>query len=134
MKISNTNIAQTVIAIYSSNIENLVDYYKEALNLELIEKGDGYICLGRAEIEVNLLKMNGKPSRSIEVEKKFTIREETPIKCSFVVDSFEQVRQANLKYGGGLKNEEEAWRWRGAIHLDGHDPEGNVVQFRVLNK
>lgn len=25
-----------------------------------------------------------------------------------------------------------AWSWRGQIHLDGHDPEGNPMQYRAV--
>lgn len=126
-----TDIVKTAIAMYSSNISSLAKFYEEALDLNVVESGDGYICLENSGIEVNILQMNRKEAKKIHVEQKFTIREETPIKCSFLVSTFDQVYKAITKYGGSIKSEVEAWDWRGTIHLDGYDPEGNVVQYRV---
>ena len=128
---NSSSLIQTIIAIYSSNMDNLGNFYADALNLKIKEKGDDFICLGRDEIEINIIKMNGKPGNQIFEDERFSIREETPIKCSFLIESFDQVRKTIKVYGGGLKNDNEAWEWRGARHLDGCDPEGNVVQFRV---
>jgi hypothetical protein len=124
-------LVQTAIAIYSSNMKILGKFYEEALDLKVIETGQGYICLGKSGIEVNIMEMNGKPGETIEGDKEFRIRTETPIKCSFMVSSFDQVKKAIIKYGGTIKDEVEAWEWRGTKHLDGCDPEGNVVQYRI---
>jgi hypothetical protein len=37
---------------------------------------------------------------------------------------------AAVKTGGFLKPREQACDIRGCVVLDGHDPEGNVVQFK----
>ena len=130
-KNNNSDIIQTIIAIYASDMVNLSHFYAAALNLNIKEKGNDFICLGRGEIEINIIKMNGKPGSLIDKDENFSAREETPIKCSFLIDSFDQVRKTIKGYGGGLKDEIEAWEWRGVRHLDGYDPEGNIVQFRV---
>ena len=132
MSINDASIVQTVIAIYSSNFKMLGNFYKEALDLIEIESGKDYLCLGNNGIEINILRMNSKEGKAINAEKSLHIRAETPIKCSFIVTSFEQVRNAIIKYGGMIKDEENAWEWRGALHLDGYDPEGNVLQFRIV--
>lgn len=132
MKDKETRTNTTIVAIYSSNIKALGDFYKEALDLQEIEKSDDYICLARKGIEINIIKMNSKSGNVIKPEKYLHIREETPIKCSFLVDTFEQVRKANERFGGMLKDEKNAWEWRGELHLDGYDPEGNVLQYRKV--
>ncbi|MCJ7696366.1 MAG: VOC family protein [Anaerolineaceae bacterium] len=131
MTFRTSSIIQTIIALYASDMSKLANFYIEAIDLKIKERGDDFICLGRGEIEVNIIKMNGKPGMPVEKDEGFSIREETPIKCSFLIDSFDQVRKAIKAYGGGLKDDNEAWDWRGVRHLDGFDPEGNVVQFRV---
>ena len=60
------------------------------------------------------------------------VREETPFKPSFLVPSLEAVRAAAAAAAGQLKPAGSEWRFRGYVHLDGWDPEGNVVQFRQL--
>jgi len=132
MEIQGSEILQTIIAMYSYNVKTLGDFYKEALNLIEIESGDDYVCLGKSGIEINILRMNSKEGNKIAPEITLHIREETPIKCSFLIASFEQARKANTKFGGMLQDEKDAWEWRGAKHLDGYDPEGNVLQYRVM--
>jgi len=126
-----SSIVQTIIALYASDMSKLANFYKEAIGLKIKERGDDFICLGRDEIEINIIKMNGKLGSPIYINDSFSIREETPIKCSFLINSFDQVQKAIKAFGGGLKDNNEAWEWRGVRHLDGFDPEGNVVQFRV---
>ncbi|MDF1522514.1 MAG: hypothetical protein P1P87_06810 [Trueperaceae bacterium] len=58
------------------------------------------------------------------------LREDTPTKPSFLVDDGERVRPVVARRGGGLAAPEAAWSWRGHLHLDSWDPEGNVVQLR----
>jgi hypothetical protein len=58
------------------------------------------------------------------------VRESTPIKCSFLVKDLLHVQAEATATGGGTKPIESAWLWRGHLHLEGYDPEGNVVQFR----
>lgn len=132
MEDKETRISNTIVAIYSSNIETLGHFYKAALDLQEIEKSDDYICLAKNGIEINIIKMNGKTGKEIKPEEYLHIREETPIKCSFVVDSFEQVIEANERFGGMLKDKKNAWEWRRQLHLDGYDPEGNVLQYRKV--
>jgi predicted enzyme related to lactoylglutathione lyase len=57
------------------------------------------------------------------------LREDTPFKPVFTVADLAAVRQAAVVTGGGLQDASRAWAWRGGTRLDGHDPEGNVVQF-----
>lgn len=132
METKDSDVTQTIIAIYALHLTDLGAFYKEALDLEELESGDDYVCLGRNGIEVNILKMNSKPGMKIEPEMSMHIREENPVKCSFIVQSFEQARKAHQKFGGKLQDEKNAWEWRGAKHLDGYDPEGNVLQYRVM--
>ena len=60
MEIQGSEILQTIIAMYSSNVKTLRDFYKEALNLIEIESGDDYVCLGKNGIEIHILRMNSK--------------------------------------------------------------------------
>jgi hypothetical protein len=57
-------------------------------------------------------------------------REDTPFKPTFIVKDLAAVRAAVEATGGWLKPAEQAWHFRGTVVLDGHDPEGNVVQFK----
>ncbi len=70
-----------------------------------------------------------RPTLNISVPP--VVRDGTPIKCSFWVENLQHVKTEAEAAGGATKPVSAAWRWRGQLHLDGHDPEGNVVQFRT---
>ena len=57
-------------------------------------------------------------------------RMQAVIKPTFVVRSLDKVRLAAEGNGGFLKPAAGAWHFRGCTVLDGHDPEGNQVQFK----
>jgi predicted enzyme related to lactoylglutathione lyase len=57
-------------------------------------------------------------------------RTETPIKLVFATDRIARVRERAAALGGALSPPEHEWVWNGQRSCDGHDPEGNVLQFR----
>ncbi len=69
-------------------------------------------------------------ARGITLAEPPEPREDTPLKTSFLVRSLDALRPVVLAHGGTLKAAGAAWAWRSALHLDGTDPEGNVLQFR----
>jgi len=81
-------------------------------------------------LEVVVHAIPAKIAADIEITKPRSVREDTPIKPTFVVASLAVVRVAAQETGGFLKPAKGAWHFRGATVLDGHDPEGNVVQFK----
>ena len=50
---------------------------------------------------------------------------------AFVVPDLAAARLAATQCGGGLNGAERQWVFQGWTVCDGHDPEGNVVQFRA---
>jgi catechol 2,3-dioxygenase-like lactoylglutathione lyase family enzyme len=79
----------------------------------------------------NSSRMQQETSARMRQETSPRVREETPLKPSFLVDDLEAAVAAAAAAGGGTKPLHAAWGWRGQLHLDGHDPEGNPVQFRT---
>jgi len=100
------------------------------LALQVREWEDGFSVLAGAGIEISVIRMPVGLAAMVEITSPPQLREDTPLKPSFLVPSFEAVREAAEATGGGLKPAAAEWSWRGCAHLDGHDPEGNIVQFR----
>ena len=71
---------------------------------------------------------------TIELSKPPTVRTGTPLKPMFTVQSLIDVRSRVFGNGGTLQPPEAAWKFHGAIVLDGCDREGNVIQFRQLDR
>lgn len=132
-----------VVVLYAKDAERVARFYEAALGLsrgrsseEEEEEDGGAIVLGRGPTEIVVIAVPEAIAASIDVASPPELRAETPIKLSFLVDADAITSDAVLRAaieaaGGGLKPATAAWSWRGAIHLDGWDPEGNVFQLRA---
>jgi hypothetical protein len=103
------------------------------LDLLLFEEASSHDVLRGHGMEVVVHAIPRKIAAENKITQPPAVREDTPIKPTFVVASLEVVRAAAQATGGYLKPLEGAWHFRGATVLDGHDPEGNVVQFKQLD-
>ncbi len=110
--------------VYAVDLAGVAEFYAAALGLERTEEADEFVALTRGQLELVVVQAQGVDSDGEHV------RAETPIKLSFLVDDLEATRDRVLAAGGSLAPLEAAWNWAGARHLDGVDPEGNVIQLR----
>jgi len=117
-------------AVYAKDAGRLAAFYAEALGLDRIEDGAGFVLLASSGIELALVQAPPAVAEAIVVAEPPVVREDTPVKLSFRVDDVEAVRPVVACLGGGLGAPDAAWSWRGQLHLDGWDPEGNVFQLR----
>jgi len=132
MSTSSTPIRQGVV-IFAKNKQRVSAFYRRTLDLQAFEESDSADVLRGHGLEVVVHSIPAKIAADIVITQPPEVREETPIKPTFVVASLEAVRSAAIETGGFLKPKERAWHFRGATVLDGHDPEGNVVQFKQLD-
>ena len=121
----------TTAVIYAKNLAAVAAFYERTLQLDKVEAESGHILLARGSIEVVVVQVPEEIAASFGVSSPPALRTETPLKMSFLVEDLERAREAARATGGALRAESSAWSWRGCRHLDGNDPEGNVVQFRV---
>ena len=85
-------------------------------------------------VELSVVRIPEQLASTIVIANPPVVRESTPVKLSFLVPRLDAVRAAATATGGGLDPLDSAWSWRGMLHLDGFDPEGNVVQFRCTTR
>lgn len=116
--------------VYAKDARRLVGFYEEALGLVRVEEGASFVLLASKGIELAVVQTPPEVADSIVLADPPALREDTPIKLSFLVDDVERLRPVVARLGGGLAAPDAAWSWRGHLHLDGWDPEGNVVQWR----
>lgn len=116
--------------VYAKHKARVAAFYRAVLALAVAEDEPGFTLLAGRGIELSVVQAPEAIAREIILADPPTVREDTPLKTSFLVDDLEALRPLVLAHGGTLKPPEAAWAWRGALHLDGTDPEGNVVQFR----
>ena len=123
--------ATSLVVIYAQDLARVAEFYKRTLSRPVVEQDAGFVVVGDTALEVAIVQM---PEALVEANPLATplrLREETPLKPSFLVDDLDRVMAVAATTGGETKSITAAWRWRGQLHLDGHDPEGNPVQFRA---
>jgi len=121
---------QQSVVIFAKNKKRVSAFYRETLGLVASEEAPSHDVLVGGGIELVIHAIPRKYATDIVITKPPSVREDTPIKPAFYVADLEAVRMAAKKTGGFLKPREQAWDIRGCVVLDGHDPEGNVVQFK----
>ena len=124
------HVHRILLVIYSLNLEPLARFYERVLGLAVLERDEAFTVLGNDSVELALVRPSdvGRPPISSPPD----LRADTPLKPSFVVDDLARAREAAIRAGGGAKPLSSAWLWRGQRHLDGYDPDGNIVQFRQV--
>ena len=117
-------------ALYAKSAQALAGFYAQVLALPRVDEGDSFVLLASGELELAVVQAPAVLADAIVITQPPQVREETPIKLSFLVPDIEALRPVIQRLGGRLKAPEAAWSWRGARQLDGWDPEGNVFQLR----
>lgn len=125
---SNSNSSGAVL--FAKDIHRVATFYQAMLPLAAVVSEQDHIVL---ESPACQLVIHGIPKH---IADTFTIkspperREDAAIKLFFLVDSLADARAAAPALGGALNPASAEWEWRGLRICDGHDPEGNVIQFR----
>ena len=118
------------LVIYAKRKARVTAFYERTLGLAVVETSRTHDHLSGRGIDLVVHAIPRKYAAGITITKPPQVREETPVKPTFAVPSLDAVRKAAAVTGGFLQPIETAWRWGQWLVLDGHDPEGNVVQFR----
>jgi predicted enzyme related to lactoylglutathione lyase len=123
---------QQGLVVFAKNKKRVSAFYQETLSLVAEECESSHDLLRGGGYEVVVHAIPRKIAAGIRISRPPAPRVDRPLKPTFVVSDLEDVRAAAERTGGHLKPAAGAWRFRGAIVLDGWDPEGNVVQFKQL--
>jgi predicted enzyme related to lactoylglutathione lyase len=122
--------AKQTLVVFAKNKARVSAFYQATLGLTATESESSHDLLQGPGVEVVVHAIPRRYSAGITISKPPAVREDTPFKPAFIVKSLQAVRAAAAATGGGIKPAEGAWHFRGMTVLDGHDPEGNVVQFK----
>lgn len=118
------------LVLFAKNKKKVSAFYRQTLGLQAVEEEPSHDLLQGPGIEIVIHTIPRRIAADISITRPPQVRAETPLKPTFVVADLAAVRAAAEMTGGWLKPEAQAWQIRGATVLDGHDPEGNVLQFK----
>jgi predicted enzyme related to lactoylglutathione lyase len=121
--------AAQALVIYAKDKARVSAFYQRTLSLSVQESEATHDLLQGPGLELVVHAIPAAYADDIVITQPPQQREDTPFKPVFTVPDLAAVRLAALATGGGLQDASRAWPWRGHTRLDGHDPEGNVVQF-----
>ncbi len=116
--------------VFAKDLPRVAKFYEELLSMAVAHAEDDHIVLESSACQLVVHAIPKKIAASIQINTPPERRTETPIKLFFFVSSIAEVRAKAVALGGELNPIKSEWEARGFRACDGHDPEGNVVQFR----
>jgi predicted enzyme related to lactoylglutathione lyase len=116
--------------IFAKDVAAVARFYEGVVPMRILAEEDGAIRLENDSLQLVIHALPKAVAKQIEISVPPKIREQSAIKPVFAVDSLERVRGLASSLGGGMNPAASAFVWAGFRACDGHDPEGNQVQFR----
>ena len=116
--------------VYAKNVPEVSAFYAEVAALRTTHTEQGYVVLEASGFQLVVVAIPAQLAASIHVTVPPERREDTAVKLVLPVPSIATARLAAQSLGGQLNPTEREWEFQGSRVCDGHDPEGNVVQFR----
>jgi len=122
--------ATTGAVLYAKDVERMSRFYAECCGVKVAHSEDDHVVLESPTFQLVILAIPASIAATISITTPPTRRTDTPIKLFFHVDSIDTTREVARRLGGELNPPGREWQYHGNKVCDGHDPEGNVVQFR----
>lgn len=122
-------IPAVLTVIYARDLDLLAGFYRRVLGLAQRDAAEDHVLLGDDLREVAIVRMSCAAA-AVPLHPPGRAREAVALKVSFAVPDLEQACAEAVAAGGWFKPLGAAWCWRAQRHLDGMDPEGNVLQLR----
>ena len=116
--------------VFAKDPQAVAAFYEALLQMTVTEREPGLVVLASAQFQLVVHGLPEAVAREITITVPPERRDEVPVKLCFPVDSLAIARARAPALGGALNPPEAEWSARGFKACDGHDPEGNVVQFR----
>jgi predicted enzyme related to lactoylglutathione lyase len=116
--------------LFAKDLPRVAKFYEGTAGFSTVHTDAGLIVLESASQQLVLHGLPKKVAKAIEISSPPKRREGRAVKLIFPVASLAEARRQAAALGGGLDPEKKEFEARGFRACDGHDPEGNVVQFR----
>lgn len=127
-----SNLPKPGAVLYAKDLPRVAQFYVGVADLAVVHSEAEFIVL---ESPAQQLVFHGIPKHiadTIVISLPPARREDTAVKLVFPVASIAEARSRALGLSGELNSSAEEFEFRGFRICDGHDPEGNVAQFREL--
>jgi predicted enzyme related to lactoylglutathione lyase len=120
---------KSAVVVYVKDLRRMRSFYQVAFNMVAIDESDDYCVLESEVLTMSLVAAPERIAAGITLSDPPLRRENVPIKLAFGVNSLDDLRPVLAELGGAVDPPQTQWSFRGGIHCDGVDPEGNVLQL-----
>lgn len=118
--------------VFAKDVQRMARFYERVLSLAVVHADADHVVLESALQQIVIHSIPKRIAAGIHITIPPERREDTALKLFFAVDNIDAVRASAAALGGQVDPPARAWEARGFRAVDGHDPEGNVLQFREL--
>jgi len=124
---------QAGAVIFAIDLVRVSMFYQEVLGFEPQLTSQDYSLLHIPGFQLIIHSIPSVIADTISITDPPGLRTDSALKLIFFVPDIGSVRQAAMRFGGGLDLPESEWKYLGHRVCDGYDPEGNVFQLRENN-
>ncbi len=121
---------RTRMVLYAKNLASVVEFYHGVFKLEIEQSEPDHVVLGSSTSQLVIVQVPASVASTIHIAAPPARRTQASVKPVFDVESISAARGVILNLRGGIDPAEREWIFQGYRVCDGHDPEGNVVQFQ----
>ena len=125
-----SNIRKSGAVLFAKDPQRVARFYEVLADLTVTHSGKDIIVLESPGHQLMVHPIPPKIARTIEITVPPKRRTLATVKLVFAVPSIAEARANAPALGGELNPAEKMFEARGFRACDGHDPEGNVIQFR----
>ena len=117
-------------ALYVKDLDSMRAFYERCFAMSPQHAGKRFCVLASSDWELSLVRVPDHLAAAIVIASPPRRREDSPIKLVFDVADLDHVGGLVVAAGGQIDKADAIWKFRGRLHLDCLDPEGNVLQLR----
>jgi hypothetical protein len=125
-----SNIHKSGAVLFAKDPQRLAAFYQALANMKVTHSDTDIIVLESEGQQLLVHPIPAKIARAIDITVPPKRRVQAAVKLVFAVKSIAAARAAAPTFGGELNPPERMFEARDFRACDGHDPEGNVIQFR----
>lgn len=115
--------------IFTADLVRMQKFYERVTKLAVTDIGDGFVVMDQL-ILVQLPADTTADMAALEISDPPERRDGSPVRLLFDVPGLAAARVRAAQIGGMVDPTELAWEFGAFRVCDGHDPEGNPIQFR----
>jgi predicted enzyme related to lactoylglutathione lyase len=116
--------------LYVKDLQSMRAFYETCFAMCPQHAGERFCVLASSDWELSLVRVADHLAAAIVIAAPPIRREDSPIKLAFDVADLDRVGSLVVAAGGQIDPTDAIWKYRGHLHLDCLDPEGNVLQLR----